>query len=352
MEHWKDILQQSVTTLSELKKHLNCDDNALSKVITTFPMRINPYFLELIHNSGGEKSPLWPQAVPNIAELHDDTCIQDPLGEEHLSPVPNVVHKYPDRVLFLVSNQCAMYCRFCTRKRKVGTSRMTITPETLKQGYAYLQDNPQVREVLLSGGDPLLLEDEQLETILSKLKNISHIEVIRIGSRVPSTLPMRITPQLVNILRRFHPLYINTHFNHPLEITPESSKACRRLADGGIPLGNHTVLLRGINDDLKTIKLLLLGLLQIRVKPYYLFQADLTSGTNHFRTPTRQGLDIMRGLIGNISGLAIPTYAVDAPGGKGKIPLTPDYIIRSDKILTFKNFRDEICSYPEIDSDF
>ena len=228
---------------------------------------------------------------------------------------------------------------------------MTITPETLKLGYRYLQDNHQIREVLLSGGDPLLLDDEQLETILSKLKNISHLEVIRIGSRVPSTLPMRITPQLVNILKRFHPLYINTHFNHPLEITPESTEACRRLADGGIPLGNHTVLLRGINDDLETIKSLMLRLLQIRVKPYYLFQTDLTYGTNHFRTSTRQGLDIMRGLIGNISGMAIPTYAVDAPGGKGKIPLSPDFIISRDKTLTFKNYKGEICSYPEIDPD-
>lgn len=351
MTHWKDILKQSVTTLSDLKKHLSCDDNVLGEVIATFPMRINPYFLNLIQKSGGKDSPLWPQAVPDIQELQDTICVQDPLGEEELSPVPHLVHKYPDRALFLVSCECSMYCRFCTRKRKVGTQRMDISADSIQQGINYLQNNSQIREVLISGGDPLLLEDEQLDTILNALRKIQHLEIIRIGSRVPSTLPMRITPELVDLLKKYHPLYINTHFNHPVEITLEATEACNRLADGGIPLGNHTVLLRGINDDVVTLRKLMLKLLQIRVKPYYLFQADLTQGTNHFRTSTQKGLEIMRGLIGNISGMAIPTYAVDAPGGKGKIPLSPDYIINRNQILTFRNYTGEICHYPEIDTD-
>lgn len=229
---------------------------------------------------------------------------------------------------------------------------MQITADSIDSGCAYLQDNRQIREVLLSGGDPLLLDDEQLDSLLCNLKKISHLEVIRIGTRVPGTLPMRITPRLVKILKQYHPLYINTHFNHPLEITPQAAEACRKLADGGIPLGNHTVLLKDINNDVATMRTLMLKLLQLRVKPYYLFQADLTRGTNHFRTTTHQGLEIMRGLIGNISGMAVPTYAIDAPGGKGKIPLSPDFVINHDEVLTFKNYRNEICHYPEIDTNY
>ncbi len=347
MTHWKNIIRQSVTTFHDLKKHLICDNNALEDVIANFPMRINPYFLSLVkknHNA------LWLQAVPDVEELRDTVCIEDPLGEEDLSPVPNLVHKYPDRALFLVTNECAMYCRFCTRKRKVGTTQMKITRDTLKAGYDYLQKTPQIREVLISGGDPLMLEDEQLAKILFNIKKIPSIEVIRIGTRIPSTLPMRITPQLINILKKFHPLYINTHFNHPDEITPEAIRACTLLANGGIPLGSHTVLLHGINDDEITIRTLMLRLLSMRVKPYYLFQADLTQGTNHFRNHKKKGIEIMHSLIGHISGMAIPTYAIDAPGGKGKIPLTPDYIIRNGSEIIFENYLGETCSYPEVEN--
>ena len=344
MKIWQKQLAQSVTTFSDLQKHLHCDNNALEEVIATFPMRISPYFLQLIKKHG---DPLGLQAIPSPLELQDTVCVQDPLGEENLSPVANLVHKYPDRALFLVSNTCAMYCRFCTRKRKVGTERMAITQQSLEKGFKYLRETPRIREVLLSGGDPLLLDDARIDEILWNLRKIPSIEVVRIGSRVPSTLPMRITTDLVDILKKYHPLYINTHFNHPLEITSEAIAGCRLLADGGIPLGNHTVLLKGINDNIATIRQLMLQLLKIRVRPYYLFQADLTCGTNHFRTPTSTGIEIMRGLIGHISGMAIPTLALDAPGGKGKIPLTPDYIVRRDKELWFKNFRDELCSYPE-----
>ncbi len=349
METWQLILQNSITTLDGLKRQLDCDDNALGQVIANFPMRINPYFAKLIQYPG---DPIWKQAVPDVAEIGDTVCMADPLGEENLSPVANLVHKYPDRVLFLVSNQCAMYCRFCTRKRKVGTAGMHIDDATLAAGYAYLRNHPEVREVLLSGGDPLLLPDEEIAEILARLRAIPSIEIIRIGTRVPSVLPMRITSRLVEILKAHHPLYINTHFNHPLEITKESSLACTMLADAGIPLGCQTVLLKGVNDDAQTIKKLMLALLRIRVKPYYLFQADLTRGTNHFRTPTETGIAIMRKLYGHISGMAIPTLALDAPGGKGKIPLAPQYILQKGKNLLFENYLGEVCTYPEAGEGF
>ncbi len=344
MEPWQKILQSSITTVDGLLEYLDGDSNALRDVIANFPMRINPYFLKLIHHPG---DPLWKQAVPDIAEINDEVCEQDPLNEENLSPVPNLVHKYPDRVLFLVSSQCAMYCRFCTRKRKVGTRAMKISPETLQAGYDYLRQHPEVREVLVSGGDPLVLTDSEVNEILTNLRSIPSIEVIRIGTRVPAVLPMRITDNLVSILKKYHPLYINTHFNHPDEITEESSLACTMLADAGIPVGCQTVLLKGVNDDASTLKKLFLGLLRIRVKPYYLFQADLTKGTNHFRTSTAAGIEIMRHLYGHISGMAVPTYALDGPKGKGKIPLSPEYIVSRGDTLLFENYLGELCSYPE-----
>ncbi|KJS01105.1 MAG: lysine 2,3-aminomutase [Desulfobulbaceae bacterium BRH_c16a] len=344
MEPWQIILQDSITTLDDLKKHLDCDSTALGEVIANFPMRINPYFLKLIQSPG---DPLWKQAVPDAAEIRDGICAVDPLAEEELSPVPNLVHKYPDRVLFLVSSQCAMYCRFCTRKRKVGTDRMRISEKTLAAGYGYLRNHPEIKEVLLSGGDPLLLSDDTIGAILENLRAIPSIEIIRIGTRVPSVLPMRITDRLVAILKAHHPLYINTHFNHPLEITKEASIACMKLADAGIPLGCQTVLLKGVNDNAATMKQLLQTLLRIRVKPYYLFQADLTRGTDHFRTATETGMTIMRSLYGHISGMAVPTFALDAPGGKGKIPLTPQYILEKGKTLLFENYKGEVCTYPE-----
>lgn len=307
-------------------------------------MRINPYYLSLIKSVN---DPLWKQAVPDPLELNDSVCIPDPLAEEDLSPVPNLVHKYPDRVLFLVTNECAMYCRFCTRKRKVGTPKMAITEESIEAGIHYIQKNKEIREVLLSGGDPLMLSDRKLDSLLCRIRAIPSVEVIRIGTRIPCTLPMRVTKELATMLKRHHPLYINTHFNHPRELTPQATEACTLLADAGIPLGCQTVLLKGVNDNPETLKKLFLGLLRMRVKPYYLFQGDLTRGTNHFRTHTRDGIEIMRDLIGTISGMAIPTFALDAPGGKGKIPLTPDYILNSTEQLTFHNYRGVLCSYPE-----
>lgn len=314
----------------------------MQRVSERYPMKVNPYYLGLIEQEG---DPLWRQAIPAAAELDDAVCVADPLAEEELSPVPNLVHKYPDRALFLVHNQCAMYCRFCTRKRKVGTSRMRISSQTLEAGLDYLRKTPRIRDVLVSGGDPLLLDDDRIDWILGSLRAIPTVEIIRIGTRVPCVLPMRVTAKLAAILKRYHPLFINTHFNHPRELTAAAATACERLANAGIPIGCQTVLLRGVNDSAPLLTELFQGLLRIRVKPYYLFQGDMTRGTNHFRTPLRSGLEIMRSLIGHTSGLAIPTFAVDIPGGGGKVPLLPEYVLEHGEKMTFKNYCGTICYY-------
>jgi lysine 2,3-aminomutase len=320
------------------------DREGLRRVTARYPMRINPYYLGLIERAD---DPLGRQAIPDPAELQDRVCPDDPLAEESLSPVPNLVHKYPDRALFLVHTACALYCRFCTRKRKVGTAGFRVTDQTLLAGFDYLEKNPAIRDVLVSGGDPLLLEDDRLEWLLERLRRIPTVEIIRLGTRVPCTLPMRITAKLTRLLKKFHPLFLNTHFNHPAEITVEAARACGRLADAGIPLGCQTVLLKGVNNDLKVIKKLLRGLLLIRVKPYYIFQTDLSRGTDHFRTPIREGVAIMGGLIGHLSGPAVPKFALDLPGGGGKIQLLPDYRQPAGKIHTFRNYRGEQFSYPD-----
>jgi lysine 2,3-aminomutase len=343
MTSWQNEIKNSITTSKALAGELDCIETDIAAVSERYPLRISPYYLELIKKEG---APLFRQAVPDRLELDDPLGLIDPLGEEDLSPVPNLVHKYPDRALFLVCSKCAMYCRFCTRKRKVGKAEMVITDKTIADGLDYLRSTPAIREVLISGGDPLLLTDSRLEDILRRLKEIQSIEIIRIGTRVPCTLPMRVTPELAAMLKKYQPLYINTHFNHPAEITGQASRACGLLADAGIPLGCQTVLLRGVNDSPEVIRELMCRLLQIRVKPYYLFQADLTRGTGHFRTSINSGLAIMKSLIGSVSGMAVPTYALDAPGGKGKIPLTPDYITSLGDTLEFVNYQDLPCSYP------
>jgi len=342
METWKTLLQKSITTPEHLSAFFGEASRGIARVVDSFPMRINPYYLSLIKQPGDA---LWRQAVPDPAELNDPVCLDDPLNEENLSPVPNLVHKYPDRVLFLVNNQCAVYCRFCTRKRKVGTASMPVSHKTIKAGISYIQMTPAIKDVLISGGDPLLLEDARLDFILANLRTIKHLEIIRIGTRIPCTLPMRVTEELVAIIRKYHPVYINIHFNHPDEVTPEAAVACNRLADAGIPLGSQTVLLKDINDDPEIIKQLMYKLLRIRVKPYYLFQADMTKGTNHFRVPIETGLAIMQSLIGHVSGMAVPTFAVDAPGGGGKIPLLPDYVEHLGDQLIFQNYCGATCTY-------
>lgn len=345
MQGWQNILKKSITSAEYIPARFGPYDEGIAQAASIYPMRINPYYLGLIQK---KDDPIWKQAVPSINELQDEVCFEDPLNEENLSPVPNLIHKYPDRVLFLVASQCAMYCRFCTRKRKVGTDRMVITRETVAAGIDYIRNHPEIRDVLISGGDPFLLADERLDEILTAVRAIASVEIIRIGTRVPCTLPMRVTVRLANLLKRFHPLYINTHFNHPAEITPEAAKACVRLADAGIPLSCQTVLLRGINDDPHTMRELMHKLLRIRVRPYYLFQADMTRGTNHFRTSIATGKEIMKSLIGYTSGLAVPTYALDAPGGGGKIPLLPDYVTDDGDRLVFTNYQGKTCFYESI----
>jgi lysine 2,3-aminomutase len=342
METWQKLLQASTTRPGDLLRRYGIDPSPLEDVIKRYPMRVNPYYLGLIRSVG---DPIWRQAIPSIEEIEDSVCCPDPLDEEQQSPVPNLVHRYPDRVLFLVCSECAMYCRFCTRKRKVGGENMIINHQTIQAGIDYIRAHPEIRDVILSGGDALLLSDEQLGSILQQLRAIPSVEIIRIGSRVPVVLPQRITMNLVRLLRRFHPLYINTHFNHPDEITPNSTKACARLADAGIPIGNQTVLMRGINDDPEVMKRLMQKLLIIRVRPYYIYQADLVQGTEHFRTTVEEGLEIIRALRGHTSGMAVPAYVIDAPGGGGKIPLLPDYLQSLGDHVSLKNYRGESYFY-------
>ncbi|MDH3964144.1 MAG: KamA family radical SAM protein, partial [Deltaproteobacteria bacterium] len=292
--------------------------------------------------------PLRRTVVPVGGEhLHSQGEAEDPLEEDHDSPVPGIVHRYPDRVLFFVTDFCSSYCRYCTRSRMVGHNK-DFKMEQWQRGIDYIKATPGVRDVLLSGGDPLTLPDEKLEWLLSRLRRIPHVELLRIGSKVPVVLPQRITAPLTRMLKRYHPIWMSIHFTHPDELTPESSQACERLADAGIPLGSQTVLLAGINDDVETMKRLVHGLLKIRVKPYYLYQCDPIWGSAHFRTPVEKGLEIIQGLRGHTSGYAVPTYAIDAPGGGGKIPLLTDYVVgREGDYLVLKNYEGRIFRYPD-----
>ncbi|MGQ9654873.1 MAG: KamA family radical SAM protein [Thermodesulfobacteriota bacterium] len=316
---WTNLLEGSLVTPDRLAQALPVDRGETEEVSARSPLRINPYYLSLIRYP---RDPIWLQVIPDRREIEDTAGMEDPLDEERLSPVPNLVHRYPDRVLFLVSHRCATYCRFCNRKRKIGLSFL-VNDATIGQGLDYIARHPEVRDVLLSGGDPLLLEDSFLDRLLSALRAIPHVEIIRIGSRVPCTLPHRITPSLCRTLRRHHPLYVSTHFNHPWELTPEAKKACSRLVDHGIPVGNQTVLLRGVNDDPVVLAELMRGLAVARVKPYYLFHPDPVKGTSHFRMSIPEGLKIMDALLRSVPRLCVPDYVVDLPRGGGKVPLLP-----------------------------
>ncbi|MFC1501801.1 KamA family radical SAM protein [bacterium] len=333
-----------IETVEELSRYLDIDALSLNRVIDSYPMRINPYFLDLAIRKG---EALLHQIIPDTRELHDHVGLVDPLAEERDSPVDNLTHRYPDRVLFLVSEECAVFCRFCTRKRRIGRPGQ-ITDSAIEQGFEYIRHCREIRDVLVSGGDPLMLSDERLDWILGCLHAIPHVKIIRIGTRIPSVLPGRITPKLISIFNKYSPLYINVHFNHPGEVTSQSRKACALLSDGGIPLGNQTVLLRGINDDPRILLRLFRSLLTMRVKPYYLHQGDLTLGTDHFRTSIDAGLSIMKHLRGRISGMAIPSYVVDLPGGGGKVPLLPEYIVdknRDDVVCI--NYQGKRFKYPQ-----
>jgi lysine 2,3-aminomutase len=347
MEQWQKSLSNSIISPEELAEHFSFDDTSLRMAANCYPMRITPYYLGLIQQPG---DPIWRQCVPDPAELKADALVPDPLNEEGLSPVAALIHRYPDRVVLLVSTSCAVYCRFCMRKRKVGCSREIITDRMLDDALEYIGQAPEVRDVIISGGDPLLLTDDRLAHILSRLRKFPHVEIVRIGTRVPVTLPERITPRLCRMLKHFHPLYINTHFNHPLEITPQSARACARLADAGIQLGNQTVLLKGINDDPPLMKRLMQKLLAIRVRPYYIHQMDLVKGTGHFRTAVNAGLAIVEGLRGHTSGLATPHFVIDLPGGKGKVSVFPECVERKGDKLLLRTYRGEVFEYPDLEA--
>lgn len=342
MENWQKNLSQSITRLEELAAYYPMDVGSLKPVIEHYPMRVTPHYLSLIRGTG---DPIWRQCIPDLRELKEDQFSDDPLNEKGLSPVPGLIHRYPDRVVLLVSSTCATLCRFCMRKNQFH-QRLPSADTPIDLGLKYIEKKLSIRDVILSGGDPLLLLDEALEDILSKLRKVPHVEIIRINTRIPVTLPERITPSLCQMLKRHHPLYVNTHFNHPVEITEESSEACMRLADAGIPLGNQTVLLKGVNDDLTVMKQLMQKLLTIRIRPYYLHQMDLVKGTSHFRARVEQGLEIMAGLRGHTSGMATPYYVIDLPGGKGKVPLLPDAVKMKNGKFFLRNYLGEVVEYP------
>lgn len=341
-------------SLNEISKKFELDEEELKEICKKYPMRINDYYFSLIKEKGDG---IYKQCIPCLEEIKDTCGEEDPLYEEPENQkrknVPSLlIHRYPDRVLLRISNSCAMYCRFCTRKRKVGDINKNPTWKEIAKAILYIKEHKEIRDVILSGGDPLMLPNNLLEKILKAVYIIiSKREngIIRIGTRIPCVLPQRITEDLCNILKKYPPLYINTHFNHPNEITPESKKACEMLVNSGIPLGNQTVLLKGVNDNPETMKKLMQGLLSIRVRPYYIYQCDPVKGVNHLRTRVEKGLEIYKSLRGHTSGLAVPQFVIDAPGGGGKIPLLPEYLqsIDDDKVI-LKNYEGNIHEYPQI----
>ncbi|HBV97678.1 MAG: lysine 2,3-aminomutase [Peptococcaceae bacterium BICA1-7] len=353
-EQWNDWnwqIQNRITDVQTLARFIDLTDREkedINSCLKKFRMAVTPYYASLMSRSDRE-CPVRLQAIPRINEL-SATCgdMRDPLHEDIDSPVPGLTHRYPDRALLLVTDTCSMYCRHCTRRRMAGQQDKSMPAGHLDRAIAYIKSHPSIRDVVISGGDPLTLSDSHIENILRKLRSIRHVEIIRIGTRTPVVLPQRITPELCAILEKYHPLWINTHFNHPLEITQESAQACARLSRAGIPLNNQSVLLRGINDRTDIMKKLVQKLLKTRVRPYYLYQCDLSEGIGHFRTPISSGIEIMEGLRGHTSGLAVPTYVVDAPGGGGKIPLMPNYLLSQGRGKTvLRNFEGGIYMYTE-----
>lgn len=348
---WKWQFSHRITTAEQLAKVLpisEVEKSDIEQCLSGFRMSITPYYLSLI-DPCNPNDPVRMQSVPSIKETHiSNNDLADPLNELGDSPVPHIVHRYPDRVLFLITLQCSMYCRHCTRKRVVGEEDCIISESELQCALQYIREHTEIRDVLISGGDPLVMGTEKLEHIISSIRAISHVDIIRIGTRVPVVLPMRITEELLNMLKKYQPIWINTHFNHPNEITPFSEKACAAIVDAGIPLGNQSVLLKGINDDAAVMKALLLKLVHMRVRPYYLYQCDLSRGISHFRTTVDKGVEIMHALTGNISGYAIPKYVIDAPGGGGKIQVNYDYIIsKNDKEVVMENYKGVVYRYPQ-----
>jgi len=346
---WKWQYRNRITAVSELSQIISLNENEKKEIAESrFRMAITPYYASLM-DPDDPACPIRIQSVPTIKETFSQPWeLNDPLNEVNDSPVPHIVHRYPDRVLYLVTRQCSMYCRHCVRKRYVGEEDSLIGKSERENAVKYIAETPQVRDVLISGGDPLSMGDGELEGIISEIRAIPHVEVIRIGSRVPVVLPMRITPALLSMLRKFHPIWMNIHFNHPKEMTPESRRACENIVDAGIPLGNQSVLLRNVNDNAQTMKELLLKLVSARVRPYYVYQCDLYEGSEHFRTKVETGIEIIRSLTGNISGFAIPRFVIDAPNGGGKVPINPDYIVSlDDEKIRIRNYEGREFSYPQ-----
>ena len=348
---WKWQVKNRIETYEELSKYFTfAPDEAegIKKALAKFRMAITPYYLSLI-DPNDPFDPIRRQAIPQGAECNIAPAdLNDPLHEDEDSPAPGLTHRYPDRVLFLITDMCSMYCRHCTRRRFAGQKDDESPSERIEKCLAYIEKTPQVRDVLLSGGDALMVSDAKLEYIIQRLRAIPHVEIVRIGSRTPVVCPQRITPELCEMLKKYHPIWLNTHFNHPNEFTPEAEQALARLANAGIPLGNQTVLLRGVNDCVHVMKKLMHELVRNRVRPYYIYQCDLSMGLEHFRTPVSKGIEIIENLRGHTSGYAVPTFVVDAPGGGGKTPVMPQYVISQspDKVI-LRNFEGVITTYTE-----
>ena len=348
---WKWQVKNRIETLEDLKKYVSLtpeEEEGVKKTLQTLRMAITPYYVSLIDPNNPE-CPVRKQAVPTGKETYQSPAdLLDPLHEDEDSPVPGLTHRYPDRVLLLITDMCSMYCRHCTRRRFAGQKDGESAIERIDRAIEYIAKTPQVRDVLLSGGDALMVSDERLEYIISRLRQIPHVEIVRIGSRTPVVCPQRITDDLVNMLKKYHPIWLNTHFNHPQEVTKEAAEACAKLANAGIPLGNQTVLLRGVNDCVNTMKKLMHELVKMRVRPYYIYQCDLSMGIEHFRTPVSKGIEIIEGLRGHTSGYAVPTFVVDAPGGGGKTPVMPQYVIsQAPGKVVLRNFEGVITTYTE-----
>lgn len=353
-QEWNDHkwqLKNRISSLPRLEEHLNLSEDERNGVIlsgTKLAMSITPHFFNLVDRDDPD-CPIRRQVIPRVEEtITSPYELSDPCGEDSNMPVPGLVHRYPDRVLFLVTDRCASYCRYCTRSRVVSGAGDQALETNYEAAFQYLEEHTEIRDVLLSGGDPLLFSDSKLEQILSRLRSIKHIEFLRIGSRIPIFLPQRITPELCRMLQKYHPLFVSVHVNHPRELTSEVKEGLECLANHGIPLGNQSVLLRGVNDNLETMKALTHKLLMCRVRPYYLYQLDLIQGSSHLQVPVAKGLEIIEGLRGHTTGYSIPQYVIDAPGGGGKVPINPDYIIqRNSERVVIRNFEGKTFEYPE-----
>ena len=348
---WKWQVKNRIETLEQLKKYVNLsaeEEEGVKQTLKTLRMAITPYYLSLI-NPDDANDPIRRQCIPTGAETHQAAAdLLDPLHEDEDSPTPGLTHRYPDRVLLLITDMCSMYCRHCTRRRFAGQTDNECGLDRIEKALEYIRNTPTVRDVLLSGGDALMVSDKRLEYIISELRKIPHVEIVRLGTRTPVVCPQRITPELCDMLKKYHPIWINTHFNHPNEVTPESSRACEMLANAGIPLGNQSVLLRGVNDCVHVMKKLVHEIVKIRVRPYYIYQCDLSMGLEHFRTPVSKGIEIIEGLRGHTSGYCVPTFVVDAPGGGGKTPVMPQYIIsQAPGRVVLRNFEGVITTYTE-----